>query len=205
MQTKAMQVYKILKKEYGQVKTTLEYENDFQLVISAILSANANDMTVNKVTKILFKKFPTARKLADAKLAEIEKIIRPVGLYKQKAKYIKRVARILSNKKIPDNINDLIKLPGVGRKVANVILYNVYRKNEGVVVDTHVKRLSFRIGLTEEKNPVKIEKELMKQLPKNVWGEFSLLLIKHGREICQAKKPRCEICVLNRICEKNGL
>ena len=205
MQTKAMQVYKILKKEYGNVKTTLEYKNDFQLVIAAILSANANDIMVDKVTKVLFKKFPTARKLADARLTEIEKIIRSVGLYKQKAKYIREVARILSNKKIPDNINDLIKLPGVGRKVANVILYNVYGKNEGIVVDTHVKRLSFRIGLTEEKDPVKIERDLIKQLPKNVWGRFSLLLIKHGREVCQAKKPKCEICVLNKICEKRGL
>lgn len=203
---KAVKVYKLLYKVYPNARITLIYRNDFELFILAILSANATDSVVNRIGRKLFEKYPNAKALSRAELKEIEKIIKPIGMYKQKARYIKESAKMLAKiGRIPNTLQELQKFPGVGRKVANVILTGVYKKAEGIAVDTHVKRVSYRLGLTASTNPMKIERDLMEQLPKKYWSKFSLLLIAHGRKICKAKKSLCNKCVLDKICLKRGV
>jgi len=201
----AKEIIKILKKEYPDAKTELKYSNPFELLIATILSAQAKDTTINKITPILFKKYPTPQKLANANIKEVEEIIKPTGFYKTKAKNIIEASKILIAKfkgNVPDNINDLIQLKGVARKTANVVLSNAFNKNEGIVVDTHVKRISYRIGLTDNTDPIKIEKDLMKIFEKKDWGFISNVLVLHGRYICNAKKPKCDICKISQLCEK---
>ncbi|MCX9010456.1 MAG: endonuclease III [Candidatus Methanoperedens sp.] len=193
----------LLKKEYPDVRTALNFSNPLELLIATVLSAQSTDRQVNGVTKSLFKKYTTLEDYVKAPLEELEKDIYSTGFYKNKAKNIKKMCEILVENfggKVPDNMKDLITLPGVARKTANVVLWNAFGKNEGIAVDTHVKRVAARLGLTANTNPDKIERDLMKIIPKNEWGVFSLLLIRHGREICVARKPRCQDCVLNRIC-----
>jgi endonuclease-3 len=203
--SKIKEMVEILKKEYPNAKTELKYSNPFELLIATILSAQTKDTTINKITPILFKKYPTPQKLAEADLKDVEKIIKPTGFYKTKAKNIIETSKILVEKfggKVPDNMEDLLKLKGVARKTANVVLSNAFNKNEGIVVDTHVKRISYRIGLSDNKDPLKIEQDLMKIFDKDDWGFISNALVLHGRYICDAKKPKCDICKIAKLCKK---
>ncbi len=197
------EIIELLKKEYPDVKTALNYSSPFDLLIATILSAQSTDRQVNEVTKHLFEKYRTPEDYIRTPQEELEKDIYSTGFYRNKAKNIKKLCEILVERFmgiVPDNMEDLITLPGVARKTANVVLWGAFRKNEGIAVDTHVKRLSFRLGLTANTNPEKIEKGLMKIAPEKDWGIFSLLLIRHGRQICTARNPRCRDCVLNKLC-----
>ncbi|MFN3910102.1 MAG: endonuclease III [Candidatus Anstonellaceae archaeon] len=205
----AKKILSFLLKEYGKVKTKLKYKNNFELLIAVILSAQTTDEQVNRTTKKLFKVYNSPIKLAKAKNKDIEKIIKPTGYYKQKTKYIISTSKKLLkdfNSKVPSNIEDLLSLPGVGRKTANIILSFGFNKHEGIAVDTHCKRVSYRIGITKIKeNPFKIEKDLVKIIPKKYWGIYTNLMIAHGRRYCKAKKPLCKICPIEKMCEKNGI
>ncbi len=193
---------RILKATYPDVKTSLRHRNPVQLLIATILSAQCTDERVNKVTKKLFKQLKTAQDFVETPLAELEELIRPTGFFKNKAKSVKGCCKaIVENHggKAPGTLEELVRLPGVGRKTANVVLGSAFGV-PGVVVDTHVKRLSQRLGLTENTDPVKIEMDLMKIIPQELWSEFSLQLIFHGRKICKARKPECPLCPLNKVC-----
>jgi len=196
-------ILQILRRTYPDVKTALRHQNPLEMLIATILSAQCTDVRVNEVTKTLFKKLRTAKDYADIPLAELEKMIRPTGFFRNKAKSIKGCCRGLVEKhdgKVPDSMEALIKLPGIGRKTANVILGSAFGI-PGIVVDTHVKRLSQRIGLTKEKDPVKIEFELMALIPKKDWIDFSHELIWHGRRLCPARKPKCPQCPVWELCD----
>lgn len=195
-------IRKILRITYPEVKTQLDHENPFQLLIATILSAQCTDKQVNKVTGMLFKNLPEPKDFAQAPLSRIENLIRSTGFYRNKAKNIKGCAQALLenfNGKVPTKLEELIKLPGVGRKTANVVLGAAFNI-PGIVVDTHVARISYRLQLTDHTDPVKIEFDLMDQMPKRAWSDFSLHLIYFGREFCQARKPRCPGCPLNKLC-----
>jgi DNA-(apurinic or apyrimidinic site) lyase (EC 4.2.99.18)/endonuclease III (EC 3.2.2.-) len=200
------EIIKILEKEYPVAKTVLNFSNPLEILVATILSAQCTDERVNKVTKELFKKYKTVDDYANANLKKFEQEIKSTGFYKMKAKNIINSAKIIKEKfsgKVPDTMENLITLPGVARKTANVVLGNAYGKVEGIVVDTHVRRLAFRIGLTKNTDPNKIEQDLMKLVPKDKWMVFSYLLIDHGRKICSARKPLCEQCVIEKFCSKN--
>jgi endonuclease III len=202
------EIVKRLKKEYPGRKTALHYKTPLELLVATILSAQTTDAHVNKITESLFKKYKTARDYADVNLDKLKKDVSSINFYNNKAKNIQGSAKILIeqfNSKIPKTMKDLITLPGVARKTANIILSNVYGINEGIAVDTHVKRLSCRLGLTENENPVKIERDLMAVTPKEEWGNLSHLLIFHGRKICPAKKPLHNQCVLYDICPSRDI
>lgn len=197
------EIINTLEKFYPEAKTALIFENPFQLLIATILSAQTTDERVNKVTPYLFKKYKEPKDFVKANLKDLMKDIKTVNFYKNKAKNIKKLCEILVNKydgKVPDKMEELIKLPGVARKTANVVLSQGFGKAEGIVVDTHVRRVSQRLGLTKNKVPEKIEKDLMKIIPKKNWIDFPFRLIILGRNICKAKKPDCKKCPLNKIC-----
>lgn len=197
------QIIDLLKERYPKVKLALNFRTSFELLAATILSAQCTDARVNKVTPDLFKKYKTVEDFARADLKELENYIRSTGFYHNKTKSIIGAAKIiLENFRgiVPDTMEALLTLPGVARKTANVVLYSVFGKNYGFAVDTHVKRVTPRLGLSKNSIPEKIEQDLMKVVPPKNWGEFSLLLIKHGREICVARKPFCPKCVLNKIC-----
>ena len=199
----ALEVFGRLKREYPDARTELDYETPLQLVIATILSAQCTDRRVNMVTPLLFRTFPTAASLADAPPEKLEEIIRSTGFFRNKTKSLIGLGKALverHNGEVPDSMDALVKLPGVGRKTANVILGNAFSKNEGIVVDTHVARLSLRLGLTKEVDPVRIEQDLMPLFPREDWALLSHLLIFHGRRVCEARRPKCEICVLKDIC-----
>jgi len=203
---RANEISKMLKKLYPDAKTELNYSNPFELLIATILSAQTTDVTVNKITPELFKKYPDPYALSKARIEDVEKIIRPSGFYHNKAKNIIETSKILVEKfngRVPDNMEGLLELSGVSRKTANVVLANAFKRNEGIAVDTHVKRLSYRIGLSKNTEPEKIEKDLMSLFDKKDWGFISNALILHGRRVCSAKKPLCEECKINIYCEKN--
>ncbi|MFH1672860.1 MAG: endonuclease III [Pseudomonadota bacterium] len=196
------EILRILKATYPDVKTALRHRNPVQLLIATILSAQCTDARVNEVTKKLFKQLKTAQDFVEIPSTELEALIRPTGFFKNKAKSVKGCCKaIVENHggKVPATLEELVKLPGVGRKTANVVLGSVFGV-PGIVVDTHVKRLSQRLGLTKNTDPVKIEMDLMKIVPEELWSEFSLQLIFHGRKICRARKPECPICPLNKVC-----
>jgi endonuclease-3 len=200
---KVNQIISMLRKEYPDIRIALTYSNPLEMLIATILSAQCTDIKVNEVTKTLFKKYRSVQDYLDAPQEELEKVIYSTGFYRNKAKNIKKLSLVLINDfdaKVPDNMEDLLTLPGVARKTANVVLSAAFCKNEGIAVDTHVKRVSARLGLTENKDPNKIEKDLMPLVEKKDWGIFTLLIIKHGRKICNARKPMCKECVLNRLC-----
>lgn len=202
-----LEIVNLLKKEYPQNKIALESKNPIELLVATILSAQCTDERVNKVTPGLFKKYSTAGDFANAKPHVFEQEIKSTGFYKNKTKSIIACCKELVNKydgKVPDNIEKLTKLPGVGRKTANVILGNAYGI-PGIVVDTHVKRVSYRLGLTKNTDPEKIELDLMKVIPKGEWIHFSNALILHGRRICIARKPECDRCMLARFCPREGV
>ena len=200
---KILEIIELLEKEYPGVRISLEHSNPFELLIATILSAQCTDKRVNEVTKTLFKKYRSPHDYIRTSQEEIEKDIYSTGFYRNKAKNIRKLSEMLVNDfggKVPDTMEELLILPGVARKTANIILSGAFGKVEGIAVDTHVKRLSGRLGLTGNTDPDKIEKDLMEIVPKKDWAIFSLLLIQHGRNICFAKKPLCGKCVLNRLC-----
>lgn len=200
---RTIEIIKILDKTYGTEKICyLNYKKDYELLIATILSARCTDIRVNKITEILFKKYKYLREYKRANLKDIEEIIKPAGLYKTKAQNIKKMCSILLEKyngKVPSDINDLIKLPGVGRKTANVIRGNIF-DIPCVVVDTHVSRISNRLGFTKSNNPTVIEKDLMKELPKDHWIIYNIQIITFGRTICLARSPKCSLCMLKKYC-----
>ncbi|KKQ34439.1 MAG: Endonuclease III [candidate division WS6 bacterium GW2011_GWA2_37_6] len=192
-----------LKGKYPIVRSALNYSNALELLVATILSAQCTDARVNMVTPILFKKYKTTKDYAQADLNELKTIIHSTGFYNNKAKHLKKLGKMLNenyNGKVPDSIEKLIKLPGVARKTANVVLFGWFGKNEGIPVDTHVKRVTSRLGLTKEINPEKIEKDLIKIIPRKELGPSALRFIEHGRAICKARKPDCKNCLLNDIC-----
>ena len=201
---RTLEILKRLDDTYGtEMICYLNHETPWQLLIAVILSAQCTDARVNIVTKDLFKKYPDLNAFANASLAEMEEDIRSTGFYHNKAKNIIACARMLLEKhggKVPDTLEELIALPGVGRKTANVILGNIYHK-PSVVVDTHVKRISKRLGFTKEEDPEKIEYDLMKKIPKDHWILYNIQIITFGREICFARNPKCEICPLQDLCK----
>ena len=195
-------IFRILKVTYPDVKTALRHQNPLQLLVATILSAQCTDERVNKVTKELFKRLKAPQDFAEIPLEKLETLIRPTGFFKNKAKSIKGCCKAIVEKyggKVPNRLEDLVKLPGVGRKTANVVLGSAFGI-PGIVVDTHVKRLSQRLGLTEHTDPVKIEMDLMEIVPRYLWSAFSLQLIFHGRKVCKARKPACPLCPLNKVC-----
>jgi len=192
-----------LSKIYPHPKTALQFTTPLELLIATILSAQATDKLVNTVTPALFAKYKTAKDFADAPVEEIDEMVKKVTFHTNKSKNIKAAAKIIAeqyNGKVPDNMEELDALPGVARKTANVVLGNAYHKAEGVVVDTHVMRLSTKLGLTDKKDPEKIEQDLMQIVPKEKWIDFSHMLILHGRDICTARPHTCEGCPLGDIC-----
>ena len=199
----AREVSSRLKRAHPDAHCELDHETPLQLLVATILSAQCTDKRVNMVTPLLFRTFPTAAALADAPQEKLEEIIRSTGFFRNKTKSLIGLGKALVERhegEVPDSMDKLVRLPGVGRKTANVVLGNAFRKDEGVVVDTHVARVGFRLGLTREKDPVKIEQDLMSLFPRERWTLLSHLLIFHGRRICEARRPKCEICVLNDIC-----
>jgi endonuclease-3 len=193
----------ILKQRYPQAKCSLDYTNPFELLIATILSAQCTDERVNIVTKDLFRKYRTPKQLANVAQEELEKAIQSTGFFRNKAKSLRGMAAAVVEQhkgQVPQSMEELVNLPGVGRKTANVVLGNAFHRNVGVVVDTHVARLSERLGLTKETDPVKIEQDLMQVVPQEEWTLWSHLLIHHGRAICQARKPRCQECPLLPYC-----
>jgi len=207
-QEKLVQIISRLRKEYPEPKTALHFKTPFDLLVATILSAQATDVHVNRVTEVLFKKYKSVKDYADAPPGVLQKDISSINFYKTKAKNIQAAAKIVVeqfNSKVPKTMDELISLPGVARKTANIILSNVYGINEGIAVDTHVKRLAYRLGLTKYEDPVKIEKDLMSITPKEEWGNLSHLLISHGRQICQAKNPKHHDCILYDICPSKNI
>lgn len=203
MERRAKKISGILKREYPEAKTELEFNSPFQMLVATILSAQTTDASVNRVTPGLFGKYPDAKKLAEAPVEEIQNQIKSINFYRNKSKNIKKLSQIITEDfegQVPDSIEELVSLPGVARKTANVVLAEVYGKAEGIVVDTHVKRLSARLGLTKNTTPEKIELDLMRIVPKDSWISFSMGLILHGRRVCKAQKPLCGICRLEKIC-----
>ena len=199
----ALEVAKRLKEEHPKPVTELNFESEMQLVIAVMLSAQTTDVKVNEVTESLFKKYKSWEDFAQASKEQLQEDIYGVNFHKNKAKYIKGTSeKILEdfNGKVPQNIKDLVKLPGIARKSANVILQEVWDIAEGIVVDTHVKRVSNRLGLVDSQKPKKIEKELMKLLPKKFWRNYSGAVVLHGRYVCKARSPNCEECFLSDIC-----
>lgn len=199
------EILKLLDEKYTrEYKCYLNYENPGQLLVATMLSAQCTDARVNLVTKDLFRKYPSMEAFADADLKELEQDIKPTGFYHNKAKNIIGMAQMVCTKfdgKVPESLEDLISLPGVGRKTANVIRGNIYHE-PSVVVDTHVKRISRRLGLTKEEDPEKIEFELMKVLPKDHWILYNIQIITFGRQICFARSPKCEECFLTKYCRE---
>lgn len=199
----AAEIERRLLVEYPDAHCELDFATPLQLLEATILSAQCTDKRVNMVTPELFKRYPTAAALADAEMEALEEVIRSTGFYRNKAKSLVGMAQALVDDhggEVPRTMAELIKLPGVGRKTANVILGNAFGINEGIVVDTHVARLATRFGFTDETDPVKVEKALLPLFPKDSWTKFSHLLIWHGRRTCDARKPRCESCSLRDIC-----
>ncbi|HLB71113.1 MAG TPA: endonuclease III [Candidatus Methanoperedens sp.] len=197
------EILSLLKKEYPNVKIALGYSNPLELLIATILSAQCTDRKVNEVTKTLFKKYRTPQDYIAATQEKLEEEIYSTGFYRNKARNIRNLCKMLVKDfdgKVPDTMEDLVKLSGVARKTANIVLSGAFGKIEGIAVDTHVKRVSARLGLTANTDPDKIEKDLMDIIPKKDWDVFSLLLIQHGRQICTAKKPLCGECILNKLC-----
>ena len=200
---RALQIIELLEKEHPDAKIALNFSNPLELLVATILSAQCTDERVNIVTKNLFKKYTKAEDYAEADLKELEQDIRSTGFYHNKARNIKKAAGLLVekfNSKVPGTMEELLELPGVARKTANIVIFNAYGVIAGVAVDTHVRRLSQRLGLSENEDPNKIEKDLMIIVPKECWMRITDLLIFHGRRICPAKKPKCGACVLNKIC-----
>ena len=200
---RVLKIISLLEKEFSDAKIALNYSNPLELLVATILSAQCTDARVNLVTKELFKKYRTARDYANADMKELEQDIKSTGFYRNKAKNIKKSSQILLEKygsQVPHTMDEILELAGVARKTANIVLQNAYGIVEGIAVDTHVRRVSARLGLTKNKDPNKIEADLMEIIPHDKWMRITDLLISLGRRICTAKKPKCDICVLSKTC-----
>ncbi len=200
---RALEILVRLKRLYPDATCSLNYSTPVQLLVATILSAQCTDERVNLVTPALFSQFPDATSLANADLAELENLVRSTGFYRNKAKNIQAACRMIINEfggHVPKQMEQLLQLPGVARKTANVVLAHAYGMNAGVTVDTHVKRLSQRLGLTEHTDPIRIERDLMRLLPQPDWENWSIRLIYHGRAICKARSPACDACELADLC-----
>jgi endonuclease-3 len=196
-------IIRLLRKHYPQVRTALEFADPLQILVATILAAQCTDERVNKVTPGLFRKYPTAAAFARADRAELEAEIRSTGFFRNKAKAIIGAARRIDEVYggvVPDSMAELLTLPGVARKTANIVLSAGYGKAEGIAVDTHAGRLSRRLGLSKHEDPVKVERDLMALVPGADWLDFNFLLVEHGRALCQARKPKCPECFLRRLC-----
>ncbi len=197
------EILKILKQAYPQAKIALKFTTPLELLVATILSAQCTDERVNKVTSFLFKKYRTARDYAEADLQELAEDIRPTGFFRQKARHLKEAARILVERfggEVPKTMEEMLELPGVARKTANIVLANAYGIVEGIPVDTHVRRLAQRLGITRQDNPEKIERDLMAIIPKNDWSIIPYVFQAHGRKICKSKKPLCDRCPVHHLC-----
>ena len=202
-QERAAEIVSRLKRMYPKAKCTLDYTNPFELLIATMLSAQSTDARVNIVTKSLFRKFPDPQSFANAQQLEMERDVHQTGFFRNKAKAVIAASKAIMERhggEVPQTMEELTALPGVGRKTANVVLGNAFKKPVGIVVDTHVSRVSARLGLTSNSDPVKIEEDLMKLIPQKEWTVFSHRLIQHGRQICIARKPKCRECRLNELC-----
>jgi endonuclease-3 len=205
---RTLEIIKRLKKEYPEAKTALKFGSPFELLAATILSAQTTDALVNRVTEGFFKKYMTVKDFARAPLEELQENVKAVNFYRNKAKNIKSCAEIIMsrhNGEVPRTMAELVELPGVARKTANIVLWSAFGIGEGIAVDTHVKRLAFRLGLTGHADPVKIERDLMALVPQKEWGNVSNLLILHGRKVCQAKKPMHDKCVVADICPSRNI
>ena len=205
---RALEILVRLKRLYPNAPCTLNYATPVQLLVATILSAQCTDERVNLVTPALFGQFPDAEALAKAEPVEIENLIRSTGFYRNKAKNIQAACRILVAEyggKVPPSMEQLLRLPGVARKTANVVLAHAFGINAGVTVDTHVKRLSYRLGLTKNTDPIHIERDLIRLLPSDDWENFSIRIIYHGRAICKARNPACQACLLSDLCPSANL
>lgn len=197
-----------LKKYYPDARCALDHDTPLQLLVATVLSAQCTDERVNQVTKKLFAKYKGVEDFASADLAELEGLVRPTGFFKNKARAIKTAAQKIISEHggdLPRTMEEMVALPGVGRKTANVVLGNAFGLATGVVVDTHVKRLSYRLGLSDQKTPEKIEKDLEKLVPRKDWINFSHWLIFHGRRVCKARSPQCHVCFLFEECPQRGV
>jgi endonuclease III len=200
---RAPEIHARLSKEYPDAECALDHRNPYELLVATILSAQCTDKRVNMVTPALFAKYPNAEALSAANPEELQELIKSTGFFRNKTKNLLGMSTAVATQhggEVPATMEQLVKLPGVGRKTANVVLGNAFGKDEGVVVDTHVTRLSNRLGFTRQTDPVKIEQELMALFPKSQWTMLAHLLISHGREICDARRPLCERCVVNDLC-----
>lgn len=204
----AARTYKKLETLYPDAHCALDHKSPFQLLVATILSAQCTDVRVNLVTPALFKAYPTSAKMAEAKIEHLEELVRTTGFFRNKAKSIRGSSLAIMQDhgcKVPDTMDELLKLPGVARKTANVVLGNAFGKNIGVVVDTHVGRLSVRLGWTKQKDPKKVELDLMAVFPQKNWTMLSHLLIHHGRGPCKARNPKCDDCALLKTCPRIGV
>ena len=196
-------ILRILHMEYPRSRTALQFETPLQILVATILAAQCTDERVNQITPALFRKYPDAAALASADRQELEAEIRPTGFFRNKAKSIIGAARKIVadfGGVVPARMDQLVTLPGVARKTANIVLSSGYGIAEGIAVDTHVKRLSGRLGLSRQRDPEKIERDLLKLVPKGEWLDFNYMLVNHGRKVCQARKPRCPACPLRTLC-----
>jgi endonuclease-3 len=198
-----LEIVRRLRGVHPDARCALDHDNPFELLVATMLSAQCTDVRVNRVTPVLFAQYPTATAMAEAERTELEEIIRPTGFFRQKTRFLLESARMIAHHhdgNVPDNMDDLVRLPGVARKTANVVLGVAFGIADGIVVDTHVKRLSQRLGLTSQSDPEKIEGDLMALAPREEWIDLAHLLIFHGRRVCKARKPDCLNCVLNDLC-----
>ena len=200
---RAPEIYRRLAAQYPDATTALDFRNPYELLVATILSAQCTDKRVNMVTPALFAKYPDPEALSVANPEELQEMIKSTGFFRNKTKSLLGMSQAITERhsgNVPSTMEDLVELPGVGRKTANVVLGNAFGRDEGVVVDTHVSRLSQRLGLSQESDPVKIEQDLMALFPREHWTMLAHLLISHGRQICDARKPLCEKCVVNDLC-----
>ena len=202
---KAIQIIEKLKNYYPDATCSLDFETPFQMLVAVVLSAQCTDERVNKTTPSIFSKYPTVYDFDNMDLSTLEELIHPCGFYKNKAKNLKAAARTIIEKyngEVPKTMEELLQIPGVGRKSANVIMLEAFHNPQGIAVDTHAKRISNRIGFSEESDPLKIEQDLLKVIPKEYYYDVNHLLVWHGRKVCTARNPSCDICPIKELCDK---
>jgi endonuclease-3 len=201
--SRAREVIDRLRKQYPNAKIALNFRNAYELLVATILSAQSTDRKINEITPALFEKYPDPRALAEAPLHDVEQLVRQAGFFRVKARYITAAAKTIVERfggRVPDTMEELMELPGVARKTANIILANAFGKVEGIAVDTHVQRLARRLGFSRAKNPDAIEQDLMRLFPREDWYSLNYLLIEHGRAVCKAPVPKCDACVVADLC-----
>ena len=205
-QLEAIKIIEILKKFYPDATCSLDFETPFQMLVAVCLSAQCTDERVNKTTPFLFDKYPSAKEVNDMDIETLERIIHPCGFYKNKAKNLKAAAKMILaqyNGIVPNNMNDLQKIPGVGRKSANVLMLEAFHNPQGIAVDTHAKRISNRIGFSSESDPQKVENDLINIFPREYFYDVNHLLVWHGRKVCTARNPKCDSCPIKDLCKKH--